>query len=152
MDNVENIVSLEEYSVTYKPGIYFLGDPCYVIQGTELWDKACEDSGEFRAFNEFAIAPTMYGDGVYYDKYSGKEFGVDSASLGIVNLKYYHENENVAYPLEELGAVIEVNDYVKFTYDPDEYSFAFEIDGAAVFIPTNDENDEDEIDNSDNEE
>ena len=40
MDNVENIVSLEEYSVTYKPGIYFLGDPCYVIQGTELWDKA----------------------------------------------------------------------------------------------------------------
>ena len=126
------------YTAKYGPGIYFLGDPCYVLK-KELWQKATENAGDFAAFEEFAIAPTMSGDGVYKDAYSGKEFGVDSASLGIVNMKYSEPNENVSVPLDELGAIIEVNEYVKFEYNPEDYSFKFEIDGAVVFIPTSDE-------------
>jgi hypothetical protein len=128
-DKFKHIIEINEYSVTYKPGIYFIGDPCYAIQNTPLWDLVVEDPGCYNAYDEFAIAPTMYGDGVYKDVYSGKEFGVDSASLGVVNLKYY----------EELGAVVEVNEYLTFTYDPDKYSFSFIIDGAAILIPTADE-------------
>jgi len=126
------------HTVKYGPGIYFLGDPCYVLKN-ELWQKATEDAGDFAAYDEFAIAPTMYGDGVYRDSYSGKEFGVDSASLGIVNMKFSEPNENVTRRLDELGAIIEVNDYIKFEYNEKEYSFKFEIDGAVVFIPTADE-------------
>jgi len=126
------------HTVIYGPGIYFLGDPCYVLK-KELWERATENPGDFSAYEEFAIAPTMYGDGVYHDAYSGKEFGVDSASLGIVNMRYSERNENVSVPLDELGAIIEVNDCVKFEYDEEKHSFKFEIDGALVFIPTDDE-------------
>lgn len=125
-------------TVKYGPGIYFLGDPCYVLK-KELWEKAVEDAGDFAAYDEFAIAPTMYGDGVFRDIYSGKEFGVDSASLGIVNMKFSEPNENVTEKLDRLGAIIEVNEYVKFEYNENDYSFKFEIDGAVVFIKTNDE-------------
>lgn len=131
--NKDNIQTVE-----YGPGIYFLGDPCYVLK-KELWEKATECAGDFAAYEEFAIAPTMYGDGVYKDAYSGKEFSVDSASLGIVNMRYSERNENVSVPLDELGAIIEVNDCVKFEYDEEKRSFRFEIDGAVVFIPTDDE-------------
>ena len=126
------------HTVKYGTGIYFIGDPCYVLK-KELWAKAAEDVGDFAAYDEFAIAPTMYGDGVYRDEYSGKEFGVDSASLGVVNLRYYEPNENVSLKLEELGAIVEVNDYIKFEYNENDYSFRFEIDGAFILIKTNDE-------------
>ena len=52
----------EEYSKTYKPGIYFIGDPCYALKKHPYWDWVCEDPGSFNAYDEFAIAPTMYGD------------------------------------------------------------------------------------------
>ena len=129
----------EEYSKTYKPGIYFIGDTCYALKKHPYWDWVCEDPGSFNAYDEFAIAPTMYGDGVYRDIYSGKEFSVDSASLGLVNMKYSEPNENVTLRLDELGAIVEVNDYLKFAYDPDEYSFYYEIDGQVVQINTADE-------------
>ena len=122
----------------YGPGIYFIGDPCYVLKD-ELWQRAIEDAGDFSAYEEFAIAPTLYGDGVYVDVYSGKEFGVDSASLGLVNMKFFAKNPNVTRPLDELGAVVEVNKGLKFEYDEEHYSFKFEIDGTVIFIPTSDE-------------
>ena len=126
------------HTVKYGPGIYFLGDPCYVLK-KELWKKAVENGVDFAAYEEFAIAPTMYGDGVYKDLCSDKKFGVDSASLGIVNMKFSEPNKNVTVRLDELGAIIEVNEYIKFEYNEEEYSFKFEIDGSVIFIPTSDE-------------
>jgi hypothetical protein len=73
-----------------KAGKYWVGDLCYILP-SEGWDAVCSRlgdgpkpvGGEFTlGKHEGAIFPTAYGDGVYYDQV-GREFGVDSGTLGI---------------------------------------------------------------------
>lgn len=83
-------------------GKYYVGDLCYVMTD-EQWDEVCKlmfpypDSGPnfnkavhgfFRLNDgtEFCIYGTAYGDGVYVDGH-GREYYVDSGTLGCVNTK-----------------------------------------------------------------
>lgn len=77
-----------------EPGRYYIGDLCYVLRD-EKWEEVCnlmfpdEDrEGKHGIFTlkdgtKFAIFPTMYGDGQYYDR-EGNTYGVDSGTIGCV--------------------------------------------------------------------
>lgn len=73
-------------------GRYYVGDLCYVMH--DVWDEVCDlmfphdNSGVYGKFKlkdgrEFAVYPTMYGDGSYYDG-SGREYWVDAGVIGCI--------------------------------------------------------------------
>ena len=76
-----------------KPGIYYVGDLCYVLH--DEWDEFCNLtingisllSGEFNLKDgrRFASYCTQYGDGTYKD-YQGREYGVDAGLIGCILL------------------------------------------------------------------
>ncbi len=75
-----------------EPGLYYIGDLCYVFSN-EDWDEVCGliiDGNEclngefqFKDGRRFAMYNTKYGDGVYQDQF-GNKFCVDSGSIGCV--------------------------------------------------------------------
>jgi len=79
-----------------KAGVYYVGDPCYVIEDHDEWMKLLTESkyfgatkegpgfweGEHRGLPMFA-GTTAYGDGVYMDN-SYRSYGVDAGLIGIV--------------------------------------------------------------------
>ena len=78
-------------STTMKPGLYYVGDTCYMLG--HRWDEMCSlfisgDGVLEGAFNtqdghRFCIFSTMWGDGVYYDQ-QGRKYLVDAGSIGAV--------------------------------------------------------------------
>lgn len=87
------------YSAKFPAGSYWIGDICYVM--TPEWDELCdimfaEDEmleGELTVQNKrLFLASTAYGDGTYVDN-TGRAYGVDSGSLGIIAVSDIAESE-----------------------------------------------------------
>jgi hypothetical protein len=72
-----------------KAGKYYVGDPCYVLQGKQsAWMKVLEASDYFNKpytkKGKTAVAfGTAYGDGEYYDQ-DGNAYPVDAGLIGVV--------------------------------------------------------------------
>ena len=75
--------------MTFKAGVYYIGDPCYIMN-RDTWSDFCnlvfknlfdQDEPKFKDQLFFMTNP-KYGDGTYYDNY-GKEYFVDSGCIGI---------------------------------------------------------------------
>ena len=93
-------------------GKYYVGDLCYVMHNE--WDEACNlmfdpmngDPGEgvfsLKDGRRFAIFGTAYGDGVYDDQ-EGREYCVDSGSIGCIKVEDITEDEI----REDLGNIID---------------------------------------------
>ena len=101
-------------------GKYYVGDLCYVMHNE--WDEACNimfdpmngegSDGVFalKDGRKFAIFGTAHGDGCYDDQ-EGREYAVDSGSIGCIKVEDITEDEI----REDLGNIIDFpNDfYVK---------------------------------------
>lgn len=82
------------YSAQFPAGEYYIGDLCYVCHPE--WKELCNlmfptptdmQEGELTVQGKrLFLASTAYGDG-YYNSNTGKFFGVDSGSLGIIAVK-----------------------------------------------------------------
>lgn len=94
-----------------KSGEYYLGDLCYVMH--DAWDEICDLvfdenhgclEGEFtlKDGRRFAMYNTAFGDGVYTDQY-GREYSVDSGSIGCILLDDIRDETYDDERLSELG-------------------------------------------------
>ena len=95
-----------------KPGIYWIGDLCYVMH--DEWEECFDlffsghtdhgcNEGEFtlKDGRKFASYNTAYGDGEYKDT-DGQRYGVDSGSIGCIriediNWKNMDNNEDLGH-------------------------------------------------------
>jgi len=85
--------------------VYYIGDLCYVLGGTE-WEAVCayldgDPDDEFCLSPQsdenpraFACLPTAYGDGVYLDQH-GNEYSVDSGTIGMIDVRFISESEKL---------------------------------------------------------
>lgn len=76
-----------------RPGIYYVGDLCYVMH--PQWDEVCNLmfatgnnsvlDGEFNLSNgvRFTLHSTAYGDGTYQDQ-QGRDYPVDAGLIGCI--------------------------------------------------------------------
>lgn len=77
----------------FKPGTYYIGDLCYVMDNWEevcdlmISDETCLE-GHFNLKNgvRFAIFGTEHGDGSYPDD-GGNMYAVDSGTIGCIALE-----------------------------------------------------------------
>jgi hypothetical protein len=96
----------------FKPGRYWIGDPCYIVPD-ESWQELL-DSSEFLEMPgkvgevDVVAFGTAYGDRVYSDQ-DGMEYPVDAGLIGIVDLDEA-EKAGWAPPRADLGHVIEFKD------------------------------------------
>ena len=73
----------------FPPGVYYIGDPCYVIPG-EQWDEYIDvvsaesnDTGMFHGSPTWSHY-TAHGDGEYYNGSRSMALPVDSGTIGVV--------------------------------------------------------------------
>lgn len=79
--------------VTIPAGIYWLGDPCYVITNSDEWTHVCHET--FKDLEEpvtikngiAVLFGTSYGDGEYSDNL-GRKILVDSGTIGLVSFAH----------------------------------------------------------------
>lgn len=92
--------------VRIPAGMYFLGDPCYVVPD-HLWMGLLESCDYFQT-NPVGTLPdgtkvvafgTAYGDGEYPDQF-GSSYSVDSGLIGLVPLHVFKEAD------ETLGKIV----------------------------------------------
>lgn len=104
-------------TVTMETDTVFIGDICYALdEGIyhEKWGECLGwADGEIRAEGNSDIGPvcavvgsTATGDGCYEGS-DGTVFGVDAGVIGVTNLKYLRNDENVE-SLNQLGKVIDI--------------------------------------------
>ena len=98
-------------------GRYYIGDLCYVMH--DAWKEVCdlifaEDhgciEGEFtlKDGRRFAMYNTAYGDGVYTDQY-GREYSVDSGSIGCILLDDIRDESYDDERLSELANISDIS-------------------------------------------
>ncbi len=134
----------KSFKAEFKPGTYFIGDPCYALR-KDLYDKWGTDNDYTDGdYGYFAVGSTAYGDGTFFDSYSGSEFGVDAGILGVVNLDYSAPNCDISR-LNNLGKVITVEKCLTFEYDSEACIFYYKYDdNQSIEINTAEEYEEDE--------
>jgi hypothetical protein len=129
-----------------KKGIYFCGDPCYVIKDSK-WGKFCDlswkhdnEEFEFEGYTVFASG-TKYGDDVYTGS-DDNGYAVDSGTLGCIPIelckakgldfsnpqcvKYKHSGSVLGYIYDfeedfecsEVGGKFEFGDKLSIDTDP----------------------------------
>ena len=90
------VATLTEVAHVYPAGKYYIGDICYALSSTVyelVWgDEHKYKPGTYSATykgetNQFSVAYTAYGDGLYVDPRSERDYTVDSGSIGIVPFK-----------------------------------------------------------------
>lgn len=138
----------KSFRAEFKPGTYFIGDPCYALRD-ELYEKwGHENNYADGNYDYFAVGSTAYGDGVYDDIYSGKSYGVDAGILGVVNMDYANPNANENDILNKLGKIITVEKFLIFEYDCESCAFKYQYDDINnIEILTVEPEDEDEEEN-----
>lgn len=88
---------MKEYLTKFEKGKYAIGDLCYIIRDSELWDKVCDKyfSREFKGKFDIPELPemwehhTFWGDGFYPLIQKGKTIQclpVDSGTMGIIKI------------------------------------------------------------------
>lgn len=139
----------KSFKAEFKPGTYFIGDPCYALRD-DLYEKwGNENNYADGNYDYFAVGSTAYGDGIYDDVYSGKGYGVDAGILGVVNMDYANPNANENDTLNELGTIITVEKSLIFEYDKDSCTFKYQYDdnnNIEIHTVEDDNDDEDEND------
>lgn len=85
-------------TVKFPAGIYYVGDPCYVVS-YDNWDKLIAETNCF-ADEEFTfkgkrcfVSGTAYGDGRYYD-YQGRGYCVDAGLIGVMPIEVVDQDSN----------------------------------------------------------
>lgn len=133
----------KSFKATFGPGIYFIGDPCYALKN-ELYDKwVNETDGEVGNYDYFAVGNTAYGDGTYEDTFSRYEFSVDAGIIGVVNMNYSIEQNELN--LHKLGKIINISKELIFEYDDEEFIFIFHCDSdERIEIHMSSDNSDDE--------
>jgi hypothetical protein len=110
----------------FPAGVYYIGDPCYVIPD-EDWDVVLEATNFFGAGRREAsdfddglyhwdgrtcfTAFTKHGDGCYGTRKGNVMVGVDSGTIGLIPIKEDDEIESIFYPytlLRTFGKKFEV--------------------------------------------
>jgi hypothetical protein len=120
----------------FPAGKYWVGDLCYVMHNE--WDEVCKLTikdnecleGVFTLANgtRFAMFKTAWGDGCYEDQ-TGREYAVDSGSIGCVAVDAITEEEI----REDLGNIIEFTEPFYVSTNGEELRF------GKVYIDTNPE-------------
>lgn len=97
---------------TLPAGIYYIGDLCYCMHTS--WDEICdiflrnntlaEGLHTLKDGRVFAIFPTLYGDGTYWDQCGG-EYSVDAGVIGCIRLEDMDPDADPAY-WGRLGQVV----------------------------------------------
>jgi hypothetical protein len=148
----------------FKPGKYFIGDPCYAI-ADEHWDRFLEvkygedwlqnadQMDETNTHFEFDghqvfVGATAFGDGVYFDNETDTEYGVDSGTLGLIPIELCTNKEDLVN-LEKLGRVVDFSDSFECDVNNGEFTFG----DIEINTRENDQDeDEDDCDEEDDEE
>jgi hypothetical protein len=92
-----------------KAGTYYVGDLCYIMSH-EMWGSFIDDAYKFQDGDgvflnaDFAIYSTMYGDGKYTDQF-GNTYGVDSGSIGCINIDTFQLSQNYLDEAARLGII-----------------------------------------------
>lgn len=95
--------------VIVPAGTYYIGDPCYPIGDSPIYEKAWSDAGYstpavYRTEKGIVyIDGTAYGDGGYMGS-DGHEYGVDAGVISIISAEIIQEwldSQNDKTPLEE---------------------------------------------------
>ena len=141
-----NQIKSESFKAEFKPGTYFIGDPCYALR-EDLYEKwGDENNYDDGNYDYFAAGSTKYGDGTYKDDYTGREYGVDAGILGIVNMEYAADKYNEE-TLNQLGQIVKVEKSLTFEYNADTCTFTYQYDdNKCINIETEDLSDDEEED------
>ena len=82
---------------TIKHGIYYLGDPSFVLNEKTYYDKFGDiynfQSGKYDLLNnkiDFVVHKTHYGDGFYEDT-KNRKYKVTSGLIGLVHESMIHD-------------------------------------------------------------
>lgn len=98
---------------TLPPGIYFFGDPCYVMQEScyrEWGSKYDYNDGKFKIKNGFLVAgSTDIGDGLYIGIH--QSYGCDSGCLAIVSQSLWKPDIN-----KKDGLIIDSKNPIKYIF------------------------------------
>lgn len=87
---------------------YYVGDLCYVMH--DVWSEVCSlcpfDNSEvhfqLEDGREFYLMSTACGDGLYSDQ-EGRNYGVDSGTIGAIRVEDIRDELADAYLLQEQG-------------------------------------------------
>jgi len=135
----------------FGPGVYFLGDPCYVLNESmyKTWGSLHNhDEGkiDIEGSSSFVVARTACGDGEYQDSL-GFNYPVDSGCISLIPESMWMDTVSRS-SIEELkiGSVLDVKKEVIFTAENGTFNIL--VDGAAEpnFIQTDQEDDWDDWD------
>jgi hypothetical protein len=111
-----------QVSATYPAGKYYIGDICYALSSVVyelVWgDVHAYKPGTFEVEyqgkkNTFSVNRTKWGDGIYLDKLSGKDYLVDAGVIGIVPFELC-KSKNIVNDVIEGGHFIESSSDVIF--------------------------------------
>jgi hypothetical protein len=83
-----------EIITTFPPGLYYVGDLCYLIQDRDQWSAVCNAIANTWCgtvnLPEHGIqawfSSTKWGDGTYRDQF-GREYEVDAGLIGVCAVK-----------------------------------------------------------------
>ena len=131
------------FTVTFGPGTYYIGDICYCLNDDE-YDKIWGNKYKYSngAYGFFAVGGTAYGDGEYY---GGRwVFPVDAGVIGVVDMSHSKESADTLAN-DNYGCILNISNYLTFEYDKSGI-FNFEYDGHSFTIDTDTQEEEDEED------
>ena len=129
-------------------GEYFVGDLCYVL--SDRWEEVCKEFFAAPVDNEyftlqdgirFAMFETAYGDGGHYDQH-GKEYGVDSGTLGCVLISDIKDTNITREKLLRLGNVIQFTN--EFSVSSIEGVISFGAEEELIRIDTDTQEDDED--------
>ena len=130
-----------DFTVTFGPGNYYIGDICYCLNDDEynnIWGKQYDYKNG--AYGFFAVGETAYGDGEYY---GGRwVFPVDAGVIGVVDMNHSKESADTLVN-GNYGCILNISNYLTFEYDKSGI-FNFEYDGHSFTIDTQEEEDEED--------
>lgn len=158
------IMAITKVSATYPAGKYFIGDICYALSSVVyelVWgDVHNYKPGTYEAEylgkrNKFTVNHTKWGDGIYLDKLSGKDYLVDAGVIGIVPYDLCKQ-ANIVDGVIEGGHFIESSSEVVFeSFDGIfviSYDTTDERTNMIIIDTVNLDSDEDDDDDSEDEE
>lgn len=143
-------VNSGDFELTLPAGKYFVGDPCYVIEDSDLWSKFCDKyfdyseehvstvSGAVINGHMVVASGTALGDGFYEDE-SGNGYSVDAGLIGLTPealLKDFNNFEEICEKAEGLGQWVDFDSEVTISYS--EGLISISSDSIEISISTGD--------------
>jgi len=130
----------------FGPGVYFLGDPCYVLNKSmyETWGSVHNyDNGkiDIEGSSSFVVARTVYGDGEYRDSL-GFNYPVDSGCISLIPESMWMKTVSRDTIKElKIGSVLDVKKEVIFTAENGNFNILVDEAAEPNCIQTDQEDD-----------